>query len=224
TGSGKTTTLYSLLRASYLESKGRRVIKTIEDPIEYPMPWLVQHPVTARTPAAAILKALLRADPDWIFVGEIRDRELLEPAVQAALSGHLTLASFHAGSVRETLARLHELGIPYTDLARTVRLILSQSLVKTLCPHCRVANPDGTYRPGPGCETCQGRQYTGRLALVEYLKVEEADLNLQRAIATNDTRTLRLAIERDFLTKTTYAQWARSKGLLSSNALHQGSP
>lgn len=217
TGSGKTTTLYSLLRASYLKAEGRRVIKSIEDPIEYPMPWLVQHQVMPRTPAASILKALLRADPDWIFVGEIRDRELLEPAIHAALSGHLTLASFHAAGVKETLVRLHELGVSYADLARSVRLILSQSLVKTVCPTCRIAEEGGTYRLGQGCEDCQWRQHAGRLCLVEYLLAEEGDSAVQAAIAANDGASLSTFLERNFLTKGAYARWGVEQGLIASN-------
>ena len=217
TGSGKTTTLYSMLHAAIQAYRGEKIVRSIEDPIEVPVDWMIQTPVTATEPAPAIFKALLRADPDWIFVGEIRDRDMLIPATHAALSGHLTFSSFHSAGVIETLARLNEMGATYKDLARVARLILSQTLVKTVCPACRVPHGDGTYLLGPGCENCRRTRYAGRLAITEYLLVAPEDGTTQAAIAANDKQAIDDIIATKFLSKRAYAEWAVQRGLLARN-------
>ncbi len=186
TGSGKTTTLYAALsRLNTLERK----ILTVEDPIEYQLDGITQIQVqpSIGLDFAGVLRSLLRHDPDVMMVGEIRDRETAEIAVQAALTGHLVLSTLHTNSAAGSIARLIDMGVPEYLLASTLTGAMGQRLVRTLCPDCRepfealpeFAQELGLDRlagSGPvrlwlprGCEACHGTGYRGRTTISEVL-------------------------------------------------------
>lgn len=135
TGSGKTTTLYSMLTG--LNTPDRKII-TLEDPIEYELPGVVQSEVDEKKnyTYATGLKALLRQDPDIIMIGEVRDLESATIAMQAAMTGHLVLSTLHTKSAGETIERLMNMGVPNYILASGLDVIIAQRLVRRLCPHC----------------------------------------------------------------------------------------
>lgn len=161
TGSGKTTTLYAILNA--LNSSERHIF-TIENPVEYQVSGITQVSVNPEQGLsfAEALRASLRQDPDVILVGEIRDEETAEVAVKAALTGHLVLSTLHSGDAVTAVQRLLNLGIARDLLADTLTLIVSQRLVRKLCPH-KEENPD--------CPRCQGTGYAGRIPVYELLRV-----------------------------------------------------
>jgi general secretion pathway protein E len=184
TGSGKTTTLYSAL--TELENGSRKIV-TIEDPVEYEMSGVVQIPVNNSVDMgfANILRAILRHDPDIIFVGEIRDRETAEIAIQAALTGHLVLATLHTNTAIGAVSRLIEMGIPDFLLSTSLLAVSAQRLVRRLCPECkthtlaspalreRYGFPDGMLMYEPlGCSKCAQIGYRGRIPLFEYKAVD----------------------------------------------------
>jgi type IV pilus assembly protein PilB len=160
TGSGKTLTLYSILK--YL-NRGDKNISTAEDPIEIQLPGINQVPLNPKAGLsfATALRAFLRQDPDVIMLGEIRDAETANMAVQAALTGHLVLSSLHTNSAYEAIARLKALGIKVNHLAQALSLIVSQRLVRLSCPAC-----------GLGCEHCDAG-FSGRSGIFECLAVNE---------------------------------------------------
>jgi len=186
TGSGKTTTIYRLL--VHLND-GRRKIVTVEDPVEFDLPGVVQMPVRGDIGLdfAAGLRSILRQDPDVIMIGEIRDPETARIAVQAALTGHLVISTIHTNSALAAVPRLLDLGVENFLLADVLRGLVGQRLVRLLCPHC--AQPSDTDRcrtyealkpPGAGrfaeaarwrepvgCERCAQTGYLGRLGLYE---------------------------------------------------------
>jgi type II secretory ATPase GspE/PulE/Tfp pilus assembly ATPase PilB-like protein len=135
TGSGKTTTLYSMLTT--LNTQDKKII-TLEDPIEYELLWIVQSEVDEKRwyGYATWLKALLRQDPDIIMIWEIRDLESATIAIQAAMTGHLVLSTLHTKSAGETIERLMNMGLPNYILASGIDVIIAQRLVRKLCPHC----------------------------------------------------------------------------------------
>ncbi|WP_445504884.1 GspE/PulE family protein [Microvirga sp. G4-2] len=181
TGSGKTTTLYAALQTI---AEPQRNIITVEDPIEYQLEGVNQIQVNRKIGLdfASTLRAVLRHDPDVIMVGEIRDRETAVVANQAALTGHLVLATIHTNTAVAALPRLVDMGIEPYLLASTIRASMAQRLVRRLCPHCRkpeeagswqrhiwkhqAAPPEVSFR-ATGCEACQHTGYAGRLALAE---------------------------------------------------------
>lgn len=185
TGSGKTTTLYSAI--SVIRSPERKVL-TIEDPIEYRMPGISQ---TQVQPAigldfARALRSFLRQDPDIVMVGEIRDLETAQVAVQAALTGHLILSTLHTNSAAAAVTRLVDMGVEPFLISSCLNAVLAQRLVRRLCDQCSVptepsaailagagieaAAADGLdFREPAGCEACNHRGYRGRLAIVELL-------------------------------------------------------
>lgn len=198
TGSGKTTTLYSCL--SEINRPDMNLV-TIEDPVEYRLPGASQHQVNAQIDLrfADILRGVLRQDPDVVLVGEIRDRETATIAAEAALTGHLVLSSLHTNDSLQAITRLIELGVEPHLVAPTVVGVLSQRLVRRICPSCKEAytaapeelepyftNPAETeitlYR-GRGCRHCHGTGYHGRVGVHEMLEVSEGlrDLILARA-------------------------------------------
>ncbi len=199
TGSGKSTTLYAAL--SKIDQSVRKVI-TVEDPVEYHLPGINQvqvRPIVGLTFASA-LRSILRQSPDVIMVGEIRDKETAEIAVQAALTGHLVLSTLHTNDAPSAITRLVEMGIPSYLAASSVVGVVAQRLVRRLCPACK-------YRPEPqdsgeepmwqpkGCIKCDETGYKGRLALFEILKVNSS---LQDAIARGDNADeLRFLAERE---------------------------
>ena len=179
TGSGKTTTLYSLLR---LVDRPERNLVTVEDPIEYDLPGVNQvavHPEIGLTFAAA-LRAILRQDPNVIMIGEIRDSETADIAVKAALTGHLVLSTLHTNDALGAVARLANLGIQPYLIASSVLLVGAQRLPRRVCPSCRQAirpskelmeqlalPADGTYVKGVGCARCRNTGLAGRVGLLE---------------------------------------------------------
>ena len=138
TGSGKTTTLYSML--STLNTADRKII-TLEDPIEYELPGVVQSEVDDKSgyTYGSGLKALMRQDPDIIMIGEIRDLDSATIAMQAAMTGHLVLSTLHTKSASETIERLMNMGVPNYILASGLDVIIAQRLIRRICPHCREA-------------------------------------------------------------------------------------
>ena len=187
TGSGKTTTLYAAL--GHLAS-GERNIMTIEDPIEHQLRGIGQLQANSRIGLgfAAGLRAVLRQDPDVILVGEIRDRETVEIAMQAALTGHLVFSTLHTNDACSAVTRLLDMGVEPFLLSSSVLGILAQRLVRGLCATCRTEGPPtdeerrllGSAAPallshaGPGCAACRGTGYRGRLAVHELLPVDDA--------------------------------------------------
>ena len=183
TGSGKTTTLYAAIREL---SNGEQNIMTVEDPIEYDLPGITQVQVETKQGLtfASALSSLLRQDPDVILLGEIRDLETAEVAVQASMTGHLVLATLHTNDAPAAIQRLLDLGLDRASIAATLRGVLSQRLVRRVCPEC--AQPvEGTPNAGErrlaeisgvepivravGCQSCTKSGYRGRLPVVEVL-------------------------------------------------------
>ncbi len=190
TGSGKTTTLYAgLLQLNSVE----RNIVTVEDPIEYQLAGINQIQVKPQIGLnfATLLRSILRQDPDVIMIGEIRDLETAEIAVQAALTGHLVLSTLHTNSAAATVTRLRDMGLEDYLLAATLKAVLAQRLVRRLCAKCKTAEaapaalpaalierlrlahptqgaPNALYR-SVGCPECRGTGFRGRLAIGELL-------------------------------------------------------
>ena len=163
TGSGKTTTLYSAL--SRLDAHSGNIM-TVEDPIEYELPGIGQTQVNARIELtfAKALRAILRQDPDVIMIGEIRDFETAQIAIQASLTGHLVLATLHTNDASSAVTRLHDMGIEPFLLASSLLGVLAQRLVRKVCPHCH----------GKGCTHCGQSGYAGRTGIFELLIVDDA--------------------------------------------------
>ncbi|MDB5961372.1 MAG: type secretion system family protein [Massilia sp.] len=219
TGSGKTTTLYAALTEI---NNGREKIITIEDPVEYQLPGILQIPVNEKKGLtfAKGLRSILRHDPDKIMVGEIRDRETAEIAVQSALTGHLVLTTVHANNVFDVFGRFTHMGIDPYAFVSALNGIWAQRLVRTNCPHCAVAyRPDDLelasvnleradvqdfeFKQGKGCGDCRGTGYKGRRSIAEILTlndeiremiVDKRPIRQIKAAAhANGTRSLRLA-------------------------------
>jgi general secretion pathway protein E len=185
TGSGKTTTLYAGLKRL---SDGSRNILTVEDPVEYAVEGVGQTQVNEKVGMtfAAGLRAILRQDPDVVMVGEIRDRETAEIAVQAALTGHLVLSTVHTNDALGAVTRLRDMRIEPFLLASTLRAIVAQRLVRRLCPDCRepvqcdsrvgalLGFDAGTvvYR-AQGCPSCKQTGFQGRIGVFEAVRVDE---------------------------------------------------
>jgi len=180
TGSGKTTTLYSMMKA--VNDESLKII-TIEDPVEYQIPGLTQIQVQPKIGLtfANGLRSIVRQDPDIILVGEIRDRETAEIAVHAALTGHLVFSTLHTNDAPGAISRLQEMGIEGFLLSSALLGVLSQRLLRRLCPAC--AGKEDAPDPGKRCRTCSGTGYKGRVGIFELLVVDE---ELRRAI--NDRR------------------------------------
>ena len=186
TGSGKTTTLYSTLRS--LSSPEVNIV-TVEDPIEMVMEEFNQIGVQQGIGVGfdSILRNILRQDPDIIMIGEIRDRETAENAVQAALTGHLVLSTLHTNDSVSSIIRLLDLGVPPFLISATVIGIIAQRLVRKICPHCSVERElnrdEADYlqlgrkkhlvREGEGCKECRGTGYKGRTGIFEVLEVSD---------------------------------------------------
>jgi general secretion pathway protein E len=209
TGSGKTTTLYTALKEI---NRPDRKILTVEDPIEYTLSGINQTQVKPQIgyTFAAALRAFLRQDPDILMVGEIRDRETAEVAIQAALTGHLLLSTLHTNTAAAAVTRLLDMGIDDFLLTSTLHLVIGQRLVRRLCVSCRQsyepdrelverlrlrepADPLRLYR-AVGCGSCGGVGYAGRTGLLELLELSEpvrratlarADANAIEKVATD---------------------------------------
>src|SRR3954470_12758255 len=168
TGSGKTTTLYAAL--SRLDA-GSSNIMTVEDPIEYELPGIGQTQVNAKIDLdfAKALRAILRQDPDVIMIGEIRDYETAQIAIQASLTGHLVLATVHTNDAPSTVTRLTDMGVEPFLLSSSLLGVLAQRLVRKLCPRCQGKGCDATR----GCAHCGYTGYHGRTGIFELMKTDE---------------------------------------------------
>ena len=194
TGSGKTTTLYAALRQlNAAGDHGARNILTVEDPVEYAVDGVGQTQVNPRVGLtfAAGLRAILRQDPDVVMVGEIRDKETAEIAVQAALTGHLVLSTVHTNDAVGAVTRLRDMGIEPFLLASCLRAVIAQRLVRRLCAACselvpvgsegleRAAAadlgiaPDAAIRQPKGCSACGGTGFDGRIGVFEALRIDD---------------------------------------------------
>lgn len=217
TGSGKTTTLYSLLAALHTPDRN---ITTVEDPVEYRLQGVNQVQVKPGIGLsfASVLRALVRQDPNIIMVGEIRDGETADIAVRSALTGHLVLSSLHTNDAASTITRLVDMGVEPSLIASSVVGIIAQRLVRKLCPRCRQLETVEAYAPellalglearaehrfhrAIGCEQCGGDGYRGRLGIFEVIsldaKLRELIVSgastdqLRVALAAKGTRTFR---------------------------------
>ena len=190
TGSGKTTTLYAAL--AKLDSTSQKII-TVEDPVEYQLEGINQIQVHSQINLtfANALRSILRQDPDIIMIGEMRDGETAQIAVQSSLTGHLVLSTLHTNTAASAVVRMQDMGVERYLITSTVNGVLAQRLVRRLCPHCKTpVQPDpallqssglGRFLSGGapvyearGCDHCRGTGYQGRTAIHELLVVDEA--------------------------------------------------
>lgn len=211
TGSGKTTTLYASL--SQINSPNQNIL-TIEDPVEYQLKGIGQMHVNAKIGLtfSAGLRTMLRQDPDVVLVGEIRDLETAEIAVQASLTGHLVFSTLHTNDAPGAITRLSDMGVEPFLIASSLRAVLAQRLVRRICTGCRTPVsvtpkalaeiglepsdlPNGVVYEGKGCEACMGTGYRGRQAISELMVISP---RLQPLIVQNaDAATLRRAAVKD---------------------------
>ena len=210
TGSGKTTTLYAMLNEANREEV--KVI-TVEDPVEYDLEGIVQIPVNEEIGVtyARVLRTILRQDPDVILVGEIRDRETAQTAIEASLTGHLVFSTLHTNDAPSAVARLVDIGVEPFLITGTLRAVIAQRLVRRVCTACRIEYEpsdevlaevgltraevgSARFSRGKGCELCAFTGYRGRQAISEILDIDE---RLRQAIldraSTGDVR--RIALE-----------------------------
>lgn len=219
TGSGKTTTLYGII--SEINDGSDKII-TIEDPVEYQLPGVLQIPVNEKKGLtfAKGLRSILRHDPDKIMVGEIRDNETAQIAVQSALTGHLVLTTVHANNVFDVIGRFTNMGVDPYNFVSAMNGILAQRLVRVNCPHCLVPDrpdkalveksgltlgdiSDFNFQKGQGCGQCQGLGFKGRKAIAELLcfndeireliVMREPVRKIKEAAYANGTNTMREA-------------------------------
>lgn len=192
TGSGKTTTLYSILK--HIDSPERNII-TVEDPVEYKLEGINQ--VTSRPDIkltfANALRSILRQDPDIIMIGEIRDFETVDIAIKAALTGHLVLSTLHTNTAAGSITRLVNMGVEPFLITSSVILVAAQRLVRKICPKCKESYEVGealkkelgikkagslTFFKGKGCKNCFNTGYSGRIGLIEVLVLDQRIRNL----------------------------------------------
>lgn len=185
TGSGKTTSLYGMLNSL---NEDTRNILTIEDPIEYDLPGIGQTQVNSKINMtfAIGLRAILRQDPDVVMIGEIRDLETAEIAIQASLTGHLVLSTLHTNTALSSITRLKDMGIENFLLGSSIVGLISQRLVRRLCLDCKIQyqsdagemeilgieKPTTLYKPN-GCEECKHQGYNGRIGIFEVIEISE---------------------------------------------------
>jgi general secretion pathway protein E/type IV pilus assembly protein PilB len=210
TGSGKTTTLYSVL--NHINSEGQNIM-TLEDPVEYPMTMIRQTSVAeaAKLDFANGIRSMMRQDPDVILVGEVRDADTAEMAFRAAMTGHQVFTTLHTNSAIGAIPRLLDIGILPDIMAGNIIGVVAQRLVRRLCPHCRksyTAQPHERhllgkdraggqapllYRPA-GCDQCDFQGYRGRMAIMEVLRLdEELDELIARRATAREIRKAALA-------------------------------
>lgn len=195
TGSGKTTTLYACL--SRLNKPEVKII-TVEDPVEYKLKYIEQIQVNPKVGLsfASVLRSVLRHDPDIVMVGEVRDLETAQIAVQASLTGHLVLSTLHTNDAPSAVTRLLDMGVEPYLISSTVIAMVAQRLLRKICPHCKKEekwddsklpanllallgkNKTDTVMVGPGCEKCRFTGYQGRMAIYEILPFSESIRNL----------------------------------------------
>lgn len=227
TGSGKSTTLYSMLAAL---ARPEVNIVTIEDPVERRIPMVTQVAIRRtedhRTSLsyASALRFLLRQDPNIMMIGEIRDAETAETATRAAMTGHLLLSTLHTNDAPSAVSRLLDMGVEPYNVAGTVRLVIAQRLVRRICPHCKEpCEPDPAllalagmeprqlgamrFMRGMGCDACGGTGYRGRIGIFEMLEVNDA---IRRLIAQGrPDREIAHAAHANHMQPLRVAGWAR---------------
>jgi general secretion pathway protein E len=171
TGSGKTTTLYASL--GQLDTRTTNIL-TVEDPVEYELPGIGQTQVNPKIDLtfAKALRAILRQDPDVVMIGEIRDFETAQIAIQASLTGHLVLATVHTNDAPSTVARLIDMGVEPFLLSSSLLGVLAQRLVRKLCPTCKRQDGEGRWHP-VGCDECGMSGYRGRTGVYELMVVDD---------------------------------------------------
>ena len=223
TGSGKSTTLHAALR---LQSLIERNVLTVEDPIEYRVPGAGQTEVNRRAgyEFSTALRHFLRHDPDVMLIGEIRDGETAQAAIESAATGHLVLSTLHVSSVFGVVPRLRPLGLDAQSIADNLVAVINQRLVRRNCPVCSVPvapdaataawladYPDAAPQRGCGCDTCRGTGYLGRLPAYEILQVDQA---LANAIADDRGREAihKLAHDSGFRPMVEMAKWMVAQG------------
>lgn len=234
-GSGKTTTAYSLLRHLAIRSEGLRSIITLEDPIEHPLPRTAQIEISSQGEITlpAMIKYTMRQDPEVLFVGEIRDQPSAAAAFQAALTGHVLLTTFHAGSAAEAVGRLSEMGIEPFVLRSSIGVVLCQRLLRSLCDcaketleptHLSFANQTevlNKYRSPVGCDRCSQTGYQGRTVIAELIPWNDAKVS-QAVLNRQDTVTLeRIAVEAGMKTIFEQAIDLVRQGVTSPQELHR---
>ena len=222
TGSGKTTTLYAALRK--INQPGVKII-AVEDPVEYQIDGVTQIPVNTKTGLtfASALRSILRHDPDVIMVGEMRDRETAEIAIQAALTGHLVFSTLHTNDAPSAITRMVDMGIEPYLVAATVRGIVAQRLVRVVCEQCAAADepaaqdlagvdvPKRTpprFRRGAGCEACAQTGYRGRTGIYELLQMN--DETRERVVAGAPLSEIRTLAEANGLVPLRAAGWLKA--------------
>jgi len=199
TGSGKTTTLYASL--TRLDTRTSNVL-TVEDPVEYELPGIGQTQVNPKIDLtfAKALRAILRQDPDVVMIGEIRDFETAQIAIQASLTGHLVLATVHTNDAPSTVNRLIDMGVEPFLLSSSLLGVLAQRLVRKLCEYCKREDEHHRWHP-VGCEHCVSSGYKGRTGVYELLVVDEtiqglihgraAENDITKAAVANGMRSMR---------------------------------
>jgi general secretion pathway protein E/type IV pilus assembly protein PilB len=213
TGSGKTTTLYSLLTFQNTESVN---IMTLEDPVEYPVAMMRQTSVAEvnKVDFANGIRSIMRQDPDIILVGEIRDSDTATMAFRAAMTGHQVFSTLHTNSALGTFPRLADIGISPDIMAGNIIGVVAQRLVRVLCPHCKeayAANDDERKLLGAkpradlqiyrhtGCKRCGYTGYRGRMAIIELLRIDsDMDALIARKAHLDEIR--KLALDKGFVT------------------------
>ena len=203
TGSGKSTTLYSAL--NYLKDPTKN-ITTVEDPVEYRLAGINQVQIKPEIDLnfATCLRAILRQDPDIVLIGEIRDKETVEIAIKASLTGHLVLSTFHTNDAPSAISRFIYMGIEPYLLASTLNLIVAQRLIRKICDRCKEPitlneeilkrlkidpkqTKDAVFYHGKGCNTCGGTGYSGRLPIFEFL-VMDNDIREKLIVGINESQ------------------------------------
>jgi len=189
TGSGKTTTLYAIIEAL---NKDNVNIMTIEDPIEYQLKGISQTQCSDKITYSSALRHFVRQDPDIIMIGEIRDKESADIALNASMTGHIVLSTLHSNDAASSFNRFKLMNITPDSLNISNFSVIAQRLVRKICPHCKeqylpnkellkslgVENEDGTYFKGIGCNHCLGTGYSGRIGIFECLEVNETIFNM----------------------------------------------
>ena len=241
TGSGKTTLLYSILHKLNQPTKN---LTTIEDPIELQIPSIRQTQIneTIGLDFARVLRSSLRQDPDVIMIGEIRDKETAQMAVQAALSGILVLSTFHTFDIPALVGRLSEMDITSSIVAQSIKGVISTRLARTLCPHCKVKHrltqeeeillkeypipkeAQDNFMEGKGCDKCNRMGFLGRTGIFEVVYFDEdiksaiisrkPPSEIYDLLRTKMFKSLKYcAIEKVYLGMTTFAEVIRTVGL-----------
>jgi type II secretory ATPase GspE/PulE/Tfp pilus assembly ATPase PilB-like protein len=229
TGSGKTTTLYSILQSIYTPELK---ILTIEDPVEYELPGVAQIPVrpTRNFTFATGLRSILRQDPDVVMVGEIRDSETAEIAIRAALTGHQVFSTLHTNDSTGAVTRLLDMGVEAFLIASSLEGVLAQRLVRLICPACKAEHPvtgairnqvealggrriEGEFYKGQGCEECRGTGCRGRTGIFELLALtpELKEMILQK----RSNAELKTVAQRSMITMHQDALQKAAAGLIS---------